>query len=940
MKKIFLLFCCLVQASLGIAQTDKLMVASQQPFGLQENKGQFEGFDKKAASYVLFKVQAPNINIWVTTAGLTYQFLKFDNEAGENGIANIEKSHTKIEPPKTKVEWRRVDMILKGSSIKSENVFAEGILSKASINYYHANSPSGVLNVKTFEKVTIYNVYPGIDWVLFISNGTLEHDFVVHPNADPNLIKLIYEGSGSLDVQDRMVSFKNEIGNVKEGLLTCYQGDKSNTVISNYTLSSNSSLSYLGAGNGNHSFGKEINAGKTLFSSEVSIQMGRYNRSETLIIDPQLVWGTYFGGSAPEIPKSIACDKSGNAYITGIIFDVGFPTQSWGGAYYQSVFGGALFDAFVLGFNNDGVLNWATYYGGAEGEWANSVTCDGNNNVYITGNTVMEAGISVSTFPLQNWTGAFNQPTAILNAANAFLLRFNGSTGVRSWGTFCAEGEARSVTCDATGRVYVTGSGTVNPAQTWPGAYNDGTFAGGFDIFVLRFSNTGALTWATNYGGPNYEEGIDISTDESGNIYVVGASEDSLPIQNRPGAFNQAAFTGGFGDGFILRFNASGALTWASYFPGTTQFTNVACDADGNVYVTGYSSAVDDGPFLTQDWPGAYNQPVYGGGDYDACILRFDPSGVLIWSTFYGGADQELIGNFSSGSEMVLDLCGNVYISLTTSSINPNTIYTYSSCGQYSYSGTPLGSKSMLLKFTNSGAVSWATLFGGNGGAAGWGFMLALDNQDDLFITKAVYEPNFAWPLVDPGAGAYFDTIPDLQEDLYVAKFTPVLPAFTQSQVNDSACSCGSATITLTCGEPNYNYVWSNGSQTLSTDSTSNTITGLSPGNYIVTATSACHQDVIASFTILGVVAGIENRNLDNQFSIYPNPSNKYFFVKTKEPNENIELKLFNLVGQLVYSENLNGKSEYQIQHSAITGMYMLQLVSNSKKFSEKIVIE
>ena len=45
-------------------------------FGFIENKGQMMDLNNKPAPYVLFKAEVPNLNIWITTTGLTYEFLK------------------------------------------------------------------------------------------------------------------------------------------------------------------------------------------------------------------------------------------------------------------------------------------------------------------------------------------------------------------------------------------------------------------------------------------------------------------------------------------------------------------------------------------------------------------------------------------------------------------------------------------------------------------------------------------------------------------------------------------------------------------------------------------------------------------------------------------------------------------------------------------------
>ncbi|MBI2271983.1 MAG: hypothetical protein HYU69_16715, partial [Bacteroidetes bacterium] len=51
-------------------------LAKQNQFGFRENKGQILDSENNPAPYVLYKAEVPGLNIWVTTSGLTYQFLK------------------------------------------------------------------------------------------------------------------------------------------------------------------------------------------------------------------------------------------------------------------------------------------------------------------------------------------------------------------------------------------------------------------------------------------------------------------------------------------------------------------------------------------------------------------------------------------------------------------------------------------------------------------------------------------------------------------------------------------------------------------------------------------------------------------------------------------------------------------------------------------------
>jgi hypothetical protein len=908
------------------------LIKASKTIGFMENKGQFSATNSGDASFVLFKASLPNLNVWVTTSGLTYQFYSTGKTGHGNSIQH--KSLTYADRiDSVEFEWSRIDMVLKNATIRKENVIVEGAMSGVSNFYYpHCNKGSG--SVSVYSKVTIKEIYKGIDWVLSSNNGRLEHDFIIHPNADPNQIKLIYEGNGDFDFSDNSISFSTELGLLKEGELLCYQNNETEKVESKYLFSKNDALVLKGAGIQARPTNAILNENQ--FSYEVSLQIGDYSKDEILVIDPELVWGTYFGNLDAEIPKSITCDRKGNIYITGqiISFEMTslFPVVNWDGAYNQSSYGGNMADAFVMRFNSEGALVWSTFYGGADYDQGNSIACDKHENVYVTGLMVMDPGVVQTTFPLKIRAGAYNQQDALVEALNAFLLQFDTNTGECLWSTFCAEGEARSLVCDIDNNVYITGGGEVSPAQVWDGAYNNSEFGGGFDIFILRFDPSGNLTWATNFGGPDYEEGIDIATDNSGNIYITGSAHEGLPVQAWGDAYFQPEYTGGFGDGCILRFSNTGALDWSTFYTGTEQCTNIELDGNENIYVTGYTSQFMDGVLQTKLLDGAYNQPLHGGGDYDACIMKFDNEGVLSWSTHFGGEGDELIGNFSTGAEMTIDLCNNVYVSMTTT--DPSTLYTFQGCSQYFYPNPIMPYlRSAIMKFNPQNEVIWSTPYGETGNAAGWGFQLAVDLDNNLYISKALYEPSQMWPLDTPSPEAFYDEIPDLMEDLYIGKFIPDSnQSYTLEQTGNVT------TVTVDCGHAPFDYYWSNGTQILDSPSPVCQVTDLGVGTNSVIVVSNCLQSVELPVIITSV-----NDELDLQelVSVFPNPSSDLITFSTSMHFDEMDVRIFDIAGRKLFEMTGGQNASATVSLANFTaGIYFVQTTIDSTTTITKLVKE
>jgi hypothetical protein len=79
-----------------------------------------------------------------------------------------------------------------------------------------------------------------------------------------------------------------------------------------------------------------------------------------------------------------------------------FPLEDPGGvAYYHETHNGGSWDAFIAKFlGSDLGLEWSTYFGGNDEDWAQSVAVDGSGNVFVVGYATSTIG-----FPLGGPTG-------------------------------------------------------------------------------------------------------------------------------------------------------------------------------------------------------------------------------------------------------------------------------------------------------------------------------------------------------------------------------------------------------------------------------------------------------------------------------------------------------------------------------------------------------
>jgi len=878
-----------------------------------ENKGQMTDMQGKAVNSLLFKTSASGVDMYVTTSGLSYVFTYFQKY--EKQVAPFVSSYGTDDDDSLVEEYCRADMDLLGADIRKENIVKEDESQDRTDYYLGDICPNGILNIHNYGKITIKNIYPGIDWILHSRSKGLKYDFIVHPGADPSVIRLKYKWTDKpVLMHDGSLEISTPMGDITEGTPMCYMTETHNRIQTTYKIENN----------------------------EVRFKISEYDTNKMLTIDPTLVWATYYAGSGSgEIEDVTGMQDDGQSvWVTGYESGTNFPTQNPGGnTYFQGTQSGTG-NAFIMQFDTSGALKWATYYGGSGFDASESIYSDGTN-VWVTGFT------QSTNFPTLSVTGAYNQSApGGSHSNNAFILQFNTS-GVRQWATYYGGNgfdEGYSIQSDGT-NVWVTGSTTssnfplLNPGG---GAYYQSALGkvNAQNAFLLQFTTSGVLKWATYYGGyggtgsVQGDRGSSIQSDGT-NVWVTGfASSSNFPLQNLAGAYNQSTIGSSNGNAFILQFSTSGVLKWATYFGGSGSSigggdNGTSIFSDGtNVWVTGSTTSTN---FPIQSLAGAYNQSALGSLYGNAFISHFNTSGALIWSTYYGGTGTT--GYAGSGGYSIQSQGNSVWVCGATGS---KDFPTYDlGCGNF-YQDT-LGNQHnaqdiFILQFNTSGVREWATYYG-------------LDNENDgsyissdgtnLFVAGDA-EFN-GYPAVNPGYGAYSDNSLAGQENVIMGKFCIACGRLSIASTSPAFTICRGDTTTLSAsGGDTYSWSPSIGldASNIANPIASPTITT----TYTVTAiTNGC----ISKDSAMVTVNECDSIYVPNVFT--PNGDGKNdFFLVTIEGTKEYNIDIYNRWGDKIFESTTpenpwDGRSSSGVMQADGVYYYMITgTYSDEKAFGKK----
>lgn len=506
----------------------------------------------------------------------------------------------------------------------------------------------GALAARPFSRVTYAGLWPGITLAYAASPGGLVRStYTLAPGADVRDIRLRYNAPVTRE-RDGSLRVRFSTGEVWESAPVAWQDIGGQRVPVQVAFA--------------------VSTGSLPDQDLVGFALGPRNGAYPVWIDPLLTWNTFLGGAGSDYGRGMAADGDGNIYVAG------YSSATWQGANPPVRSFQGTQDAFVAKLDSSGGLVWNTFLGGSGFDTGRGVAVDGDGNVYVSGDSnatwqgssppvrsyqggydafvaklSASGGLTWNTFlgstgddsgygmavssggsvyvtgdSIASWQGANPPVRAFQGGHDAFAARLDSSGGL-TWNTFLGSTAGWdygwAIAVDGSGDAYVAGYSNA----TWGSPVRN--FSGAYDGYAAKLDSSGGLTWNTFLGGSETDTGYGVAVDGDGSVYVSGYSIASWQGSSSP----VRAYTEGY-DAYAAKLASGGALTWNTFLggTGTDQGNAVAVDSDGNVYVTGYSSATWGSPARG-----------YSAGE-DAFAVRLSPGGALAWSTFLGttGADR------------------------------------------------------------------------------------------------------------------------------------------------------------------------------------------------------------------------------------------------------------------------------------------------------------
>lgn len=607
-------------------------------------------------------------------------------------------------------------------------------------------------NVTHYGQVLYKEVYAGTDMIYYgNSQSELEYDFNLAPGADPSNLKMNFEGVERLETNP-----KGELvlhlagGEITQKAPVIYQesGGVKTSVDGHYLL---------------------------LGDNRVSFELGRYNKTLPLVIDPSISYSTYLGGNLNDSGQAIAVDSTGAAYIVGLTGeapDSGVNTFPVLNAYDTTYNGGV--DIFISKFNPNGTLAYSTFLGGSGFDEAFSIAVDSMGAAYIAGyNSGGNFPMIGASYKVTN-SGGIDTIVAKLNPSGSLVYStYLGGTGADL---------GQEIAVDSTGSMYIVGSTTsydFPTAAPFQSHLNLNTDLNDpfppLDGFVTKINSSGSLVYSTYLGGTIDDTANSIAVDSGGAAYILGQTYSTdFPLYSPAQPLNH-----GNGDAFIMKFDSNGSPVYSTFLGGNQ------IDSGTRIALNSLDEAIVVGITQSSDFP--LFSPFQNNfqGTSDGFVTRLSSTGGFVYSTYLGGLSGSAIYDVAVDSNDAFYVVGG-------SAAGFPAFYAFQPT--LNYSNTFI-SNGFITRFDSNNSMSYSSYYGWPGTAI---LGVAVQADGTAYITGYGPPPPNYFGMYNPFQSQFGGGI-----DAFVAKIKSPIFVLTPTQAAvqtalNQAAATGSEVIVTT----------------------------------------------------------------------------------------------------------------------------------------------
>ena len=681
--------------------------AQDEKVWIHPNNGQWEEF-------INYRVDLFGGKMYIEKDGFTFHFYEIPEQHGHDKGESHEMETLKSFAVKTKFQ---------GSSWNGEAIDSKK--SQHYVNYYLGNdSRKWKSEVHDIGQTVLKNYYPGIDMEIVGGNDGLKYSFHAQPYSDVTQIQFSVEGTKDFSIQKngdlKITTDLGEIIEKKPIAWTESNGVKTEVevqfVIKNglvgyrfpndykhdETLIIDPSLifsTFTGATSDNWGMTATPGPNGEMYAAGISFGVGypvsagafdlSYNGGTPNSNLPgfdvsiskfsddgsQLLFSTYFGGNANELPESMIAGTNGDLYVLGITASPNFPVST---SAFDNTFNGGPqstenslkfmgTDIYIAHFNPNGTaILGSTFIGGTGNDGLNSSSLHYNYGDQFRGEIILDAVENVyvashtksADFPVTNGS-------ILLGAQDAIVFSLNSTLSSLNWSTYYGGAgleSGNSLEMSSTGDLFVAG-GTTSANLPINGGV-EAAYGGVSDGYLAKFNSAdGTFVRGTYMGDAEYDQTYFVKLDIDDNVYVYGQTETSWAIT--PGCY------GNPNSGQFLRKYTNDLLTisWTTMFGAGTGHPEISPTAFlisdcYDIFISGWGGNVNqNGPaqFSTSlGFPvttGAYQSSTNGSNFYLG-IFGNDAT-TLVYGTFMGGTASSF--NHVDGGTSRFDKSGAVY---------------------------------------------------------------------------------------------------------------------------------------------------------------------------------------------------------------------------------------------------------------------------------------